>query len=223
MHNSNNVNLLSIANGPRYIHPESDLHSRPTINSKADLKEMYPECFGGVGMFKDFEYEIKVDSKVKPVVHVPRRVPIALQPKLEAPLDEMEKKGIILKVEGFTPWTNSLVIQEKANGKLRICLDPKDLNSAIIDDPQPIPTLDDITHKLNSSTLYGKLDADSAYWNVKLTKKSSILTFNSNTKLRKYKFERLPFGVKTSQNTFQRRVDETCYAHRGAVGITDDI
>ena len=78
MHNSNNVNILSLAKGPRYIHPESDLQSRPTINSKADLQEMYPEYFGGVGMFKDFEYEIKVHPKVKPVVHAPRRVPIAL-------------------------------------------------------------------------------------------------------------------------------------------------
>ena len=76
----NNTNIMSIASGPRYIHPKSDLQSRPTINSKADLIEMYPECFGGVCMFKNFEYEIKVDSKVKPVVHTPRRVPIALQP-----------------------------------------------------------------------------------------------------------------------------------------------
>ena len=132
--------MLSIARVPRYIHPESDLHSRPTINSNADLKEMYPDCFGGVGMFKDFEYEIKVDPKVKPVVHAPRRVPIALQPKLEAALDEMEKKGIMSEVEGFTHWTNSLVICEKPNGKLRICLDPKDLNTAIIDHSHPIPT-----------------------------------------------------------------------------------
>ena len=161
---------------------------------------------------------------MKPVVHAPRRVPIALQSKLEAALDEMEKKGIISKVEGFTPWTNSLVIREKSNGKLRICLDPKDLNTAIIDDHHPIPTLDDISHKLNGSTLYGKLDADSGYWDVKLTKESSMLTtFNSNTRLGKYKFERLHFGVKTSQNTFQRKVDETYYACRGAVGIADDI
>ena len=175
-------------------------------------------------MFKDFEYEVKVDPKVKPVVHAPRRVPIALQPKLEADLDEMQKKGIISNEEGFTPWTNSLVIREKPNGRLRICLDPKNLNTAIIDDPLPIPTLDDITHKLNGSSLYCKLDTGSGYWNVKLTKESSMITtFNSNTRLGKYKFERLPFGVKSSQNTFQRKVDETYYACRGAVGIADDI
>ena len=120
------------------------------------------------------------------MVHAPTRVPSALQPKLEAALDEMEKKSIMSKVEGFTPWTNSLVIWEKANGKLRICVDPKDLNTAIIDDPHPIPTLGDITHMLNGSTSYGKLDADSGNWNVKLTKESSMLTtFNSNTRLGK--------------------------------------
>ena len=54
-------------------------------------------------MFKNFEYEIKVDPKVKPVVHASGRVPIALQPKLEAALHQMEKKGIISKVEGLPP------------------------------------------------------------------------------------------------------------------------
>ena len=127
--------------------------------------------------------KLRLIQIVKTVVHTPRRVPIALQPKLEVALDEMEKKGIISKVEGFTPWTNSLAIWEKPNGKLQICLDPKDLNTSIIDDPHPIPMLDDITHKLNHSTLYGKLDADSGIWNVKLTKESSMLTmFNSNTR-----------------------------------------
>ena len=50
-----------------------------------------------------------------------------------------------------------------------------------------------------------------------------LITFNSNNSLGKYRYERLCFGVKTSQNTFQRKVDETYYACRGAVGIADDI
>ena len=50
-----------------------------------------------------------------------------------------------------------------------------------------------------------------------------LTAFNSNTRLGKYKFERLLFGVKISQNTFQRKVDETYYACRDAVGIADDI
>ena len=50
-----------------------------------------------------------------------------------------------------------------------------------------------------------------------------LTTFISNTRLVKNKFERLPFAVKTSQNTFQRKVDEAYYVCRSAVGIADNI
>ena len=92
---------------------------------------MYPECFTGIGKFKDFEYHINVDKNVKPVVHAPRRIALSLQGKLEKELEEMVRQGIIAPVEGHSDWVNSLVIREKPNGSLRICLDPKDLNKAI--------------------------------------------------------------------------------------------
>ena len=90
-----------------------------------------PECFTGKGKFKDFEYHINVDKKVKLVVHAPQKIALSLQGKLEKELEEMVKQGIIAPVEGHSDWVNSLVIREKPNGSLRICLDPKDLNKAI--------------------------------------------------------------------------------------------
>ena len=92
---------------------------------------MYPECFTGIGKFKDFEYHINVDKNVKPVVHAPGRIALSLQGKLEKELEEMVRQGIIAPVEGHSDRVNSLVIREKPNGSLRICLDPKDLNKAI--------------------------------------------------------------------------------------------
>ena len=44
-------------------------------------------------------------------------------------LDEWLKEGIITPVEEPTDWVSSLAYSRKANGKLRICLDPKDLYS----------------------------------------------------------------------------------------------
>ena len=38
----------------KYIHPDSDIHQRPPVKSKAELREMYPGCFSGVDKFKDF-------------------------------------------------------------------------------------------------------------------------------------------------------------------------
>ena len=41
---SKNLNVQ----GPKYIHPDSDIRTRPQISSKRELKEMYPECFSGI-------------------------------------------------------------------------------------------------------------------------------------------------------------------------------
>ena len=51
-----------------------------------------------------------------PVVHAPRRVPIALKKDLKHQLDEMEANGVIAKVKEPTDWVSSLVVVEKKNG-----------------------------------------------------------------------------------------------------------
>jgi hypothetical protein len=56
----------------------------------------------------------------------------------------MERLEIISKVEGPTEWVNSIVVVEKSNGSIRICLDPKNLNEAILREHFPMQTADDI-------------------------------------------------------------------------------
>ena len=51
--------------------------------------------------------------------------------KLKKELDSMEKTGVIRKVDEPTEWVNLMVVVEKHNGELRICLDLKDLNKEI--------------------------------------------------------------------------------------------
>lgn len=61
----------------------------------------------------------------------------------------MERGGIIKKVMEPTEWVNALVVVEKpSTGKLRTCLDPKDLNKAIQRPHYSMPNLDDILSKL---------------------------------------------------------------------------
>ena len=168
---------------------------------------MYPECFTGIGKFKDFEYHINVDKNVKLVVHAPLKIALSLQGKLEKELEEMVRQGITAPVEGHSYWVNSLVIREKPNGSFMICLDPKDLNKAIKQEQHPIPTLDDITPRLHGSTLFSKLDAKQGYWNVKLDEESTLLT-TFNTHKGRYKFLCMPFGLKISQDIFQK-IDHT--------------
>ena len=51
--------------------------------------------------------------------------------ELKKELDSMEKTGVIRKVDEPAEWVNLMVVVEKHNGELRICLDLKDLNKEI--------------------------------------------------------------------------------------------
>ena len=103
----------------------------------------------------------------------------------------MERLNIIERVFEPTEWVNSLVVVQKPNGKVRICLDPKDLNRAIKRHYHHIPNAEDILSRMAGATVFGKLDASSGYWQIQLDEESSkLLTFNSP--YGRYKFKRLP-------------------------------
>ena len=68
---------------------------------------------------------------VTPVIHAARRVVVAKREDLKIELDRQVKLGFIAKQDQSTDWVNSLVITEKKNGQIRLCIDPKDLNKAI--------------------------------------------------------------------------------------------
>ena len=60
----------------------------------------------------------------------PRRVPFGLQDRLKLKLDLKEIHKVIQKVSKPTEWVHNLVIVEKKDGSLRLCLDPRELNKA---------------------------------------------------------------------------------------------
>lgn len=112
--------------------------------TKESLAEEFKDVCQGLGCFKvPYNIELKVDAD--PVKEPPRRVPFALQDRLKLKLDSMEQQGVIVKMDRPTDWVHNLVIVEKKDGGLRICLDPRNLNQAIKREHFQIPTLEDIT------------------------------------------------------------------------------
>ena len=81
----------------------------------------------------------------------------------------MERQGIIDKPIGPAEWLSNLVMREKSDGWLHICLDPKYLNEAIKREHHPIPTLEELMPKLCGSTFFSKLHAEQGF-NRRLTK-----------------------------------------------------
>ena len=193
------------------------------IRSEQDLIARYPECFDGIEKLKG-EYHITLDPAVPPVVHPPHKVPISMKDEIKDELDKMVKNDIIAKIQEGEPtaWVNSLVYRRKSNGRLRLCLDPKDLNEAIKREHHVTPTLEEILPKLNGAKVFSIVNAKCGYWNIILDEESSYLTtFNSS--YGRYRFKRMPFGLKMSQDIFQTRIDQTFEGCRGVIAIADDI
>ena len=93
--------------------------------SKEQLCKKHTKVFsGGVGQLEGL-YHIRLDPRIEPVQHAPRRVPVALRNRLKQTLDGMVQQGIIAPVTKPTPWISSMVLVPKKNGTLRICLDPR--------------------------------------------------------------------------------------------------
>ena len=167
-------------------------------------------------------YKIVVDPSVSPVVHPPRRVPIAIQPKLKEELDRMESLGVISKVTEPTDWVSSLVIVHKPDGRIRVCLDPKDLNAAIKRSHLQLPTAEDIISKMSGARYFSKLDASSGYWQTRLDEESSkLLCFKSP--FGRYKFNRLHCGVSNASEIFQMDTAEIIEGIERVANAQDDI
>ena len=192
-----------------------------SVSPKHDLVDDYKDLFTGIGCLAG-EHSIKIDTSVTPTVHAPRKVPLAIKDKLKDELDKMEKMGVIIKQNQPTEWVNSMVTPTKSNGKIRVCIDPRDLNQAIQREHYPMKTIEDITPKMRNAKIFSKVDATSGYWAIKLDERSSRLcTFNSP--FGRYSFKRMPFGIKSAAEVYQREMTEIFQDIEGCEVIVDDI
>ena len=186
------------------------------------MLQEYADVLKGTGQFPG-EHTIRLTDNAEPKDYLPRRVPIAMQEKFKAELKRMQDLDVIVSTDEPTEFVNPIVTVEKPDSrKLRICLDPKNLNEHISREHYPVPTLDDATAKIENSKAYSKLDLTSSYWQVKLDYESSFLaTFN--TPYGRYRSTRMPFGIKSTQEVFQKKVDEVCENLEGCFKIGDDV
>ena len=161
---------------------------------------------------------LKIDPTVTPVVHGPRRQPQPLTEKINAKLQEMNQ---ITKVATPTDWVNSMVVVNKSD-KIPICLDQRDLNRAIRREHYPMPTVEEVVVSFPNTIVFSVLDAKSGFLQIKLDYESNLLT-TFNIPRGSYRWLRLPFGVKSAPEIFQRKMDEMLEGIEGVRAVMDDI
>ena len=82
------------------------------IKSTDDLMREFPDRFTGIGKFPG-EYNIRLCLDAHPVIHAPRKCPIALHPKVKEHLAKIEVLGVISHVDQPTDWVSYINLHTK--------------------------------------------------------------------------------------------------------------
>jgi len=187
-----------------------------------DIKAQYPELFSGLGKMGS-EYTIKLKEDAKPYsINTPRRIPIPLLKRTKAELKRMKGLGVITEVTEPTEWAAGMVVVPKANGSVRICVDLTQLNQSVCRERHQMPSVEYTLSQLRGAKVFTKLDANSGFWQIPLNQASSNLTCFM-TPWGRFRFNRLPYGISSGPELFQRRMEEILEGLEGVVVEIDDI
>ena len=130
----------------------------------------------------------------------------------------MEREGIIKKVTKPTSWVNNMVVGTKPNGSIRICIDYRCLTKSVKRQHYPFLTIDEVVSRMPYAKVFSKID----FWQLERDNESSKLcTFN--TPFGRYRYLRLPFGIKNASELYQSKMCEIIEDIEGAEVIMDDI
>lgn len=199
------------------INTMSSPHYTPM--SKEEILKEYKDVFEGLGHIGSTSF--KLDPTVPPVQHNPRRVPVALKEEVKKKIVELERKQILKKETEHTEWISSMVVVSKP-GKLRICLDPKDLNKAVQRPKYPMSTMEEVLPSLSKAKVFSTLDAKDGFYQVSLDEESSKAT-TFWTPFGRYRYLRLPFGINLAPEVFERILQEKLSGLDGVEVLRDDI
>ena len=191
-------------------------------NNIQNILASYPENFDGLGKLKGHVVRLHVDSEVKPVAEPPRRIPYHLESRVQEIVNEMLQNDVIEEhpTGEPAPWSSNVVIAPKDDGDIRITLDAKNVNKAILSSNYPIPRQEDIKAKLAGSKVFSKLDLKSAFWQLELDEQSRHMTvFHALGKM--YRYKRLVMGLKPAQGELNAAM-QPLFAHMPEVHVIHD-
>ncbi|KAL2088289.1 hypothetical protein ACEWY4_015188 [Coilia grayii] len=172
-----------------------------------ELLERYQGVFsehdGGLGCTSLVQHEIPVMDTV-PVRQRYRRLPPSQFAQVKAHVQELVEKGIVQP--SSSPYASPIVVVQKKDGTIRLCVDYRQLNAKTRKDAYPLPRIEESLDALTGATLFSTLDLASGYNQVPMAEKDKEKTAFC-TPFGLFEFNRMPFGLCNAPSTFQRLME----------------
>jgi ribonuclease HI len=164
------------------------------------------------------QHVIPLKEETKPFRQKLRQMNPKLAPLVQQELQKMLEAGIIAQTR-HSSWCSNLVVARKKNGKIRICIDFRNLNIACTKDHYPLPKMETLLQRVTGSGMISMLDRFSGYNQIRLKAEDRHKT-TFTTPWGTFEYLRMPFGLSNAGATFQRAMD---YAFRGLIGKIIEI
>ena len=135
----------------------------------AVIKSRYSQRFKGIGKLKGCNIKLYVGPQCEPVAQPVRRIPFGYKDKVTQLLERLIAEDIIEPVEGVgSRWVSPIVIVPKANGEVRMCIDMRQANKAIVRERYPITTVQEMLAEMNGAKVFSKLDLGQGFFSVRV-------------------------------------------------------
>ena len=163
------------------------------------------------------------DDAVPFALPVPRQIPLAFRRMVKTELDQLVQARVIAPVTEATDWVHPMVVVQKPNGGIRLCIDLQKLNKYVRRPYHPSKSpAEAISNISSSSKFFSTLDGTKGYWQVPLEKESQDFT-TFITPFGRFKFLRAPMGLASSQDEYCARGDKALQGIEKVEKVVDDI
>lgn len=120
--------------------------------------------------------EIPIDNNIQPVQQSYRRPPIAWESKIEEKLRSLLEMDIIEPAPGPSAWVSPVVPVMKDSGEIRLCIDMRRANQAVLRESHPLPLVDELLGSVCGAVRFSKIDIKDAYHQVEISERSRPIT-----------------------------------------------
>lgn len=213
--------LLNVLQPPHRISSMNHTDCFDMQNSR-DIALQYPKIFNEMGEFKDV-VSIKLKEDAKPFVQsVPRPVPIPMMNKLKAEIDRLLSLKIIEPMLEVTDWVAPIVVVQKNDKEIRLCVDYTRLNEYVKRPYYPILKIESTLANLKGARYFSKIDINKGFYQIRLDKTSQLLTCFI-TPFGRYIFTRLPFGISCAPEHFVSKYAQVLRNIPNVTSHVDDV
>ena len=193
----------------------------------ADIVKEHQAVFQGMGRAKVPPIHIKMKEGARPIMQGKRQIPIQLKEATLKKLQELKANDLIegpLPTEECTGWVTNMVITKKKwnENEVRINIDTKRMNDQLEPTTIPIPTPEQLRHKLEGSDRFTTVDGRDMYYHFQLDPESQdLFKFHGEDGI--YRFKVLVMGTPPASGECHNAMAQIIQGLKGIIQIKDDL